>query len=242
MADELPAPEAARDDHSRVGLALVHRWLLGPGEKDLEGQLAELAAAFGAPAAGLGPPEGELVARVGGSGPLPWADRPEVLQALRRAATAGRVAGTEADWLCALVRAGGLDWLLWLEPSAGREWTGAEAAALTLAGQALALRLQAEEGSGWVAQVERAARQRRLEEAALVTRRLAHDYGNVLTSILGFTELSLGQASGETPLKRYLNEIHRAVQQGAQLTNRLRLFARRPAPTGQVVRLPDVLA
>jgi signal transduction histidine kinase len=133
---------------------------------------------------------------------------------------------------------------VWLEPGKDRAWTTAEAAALTLAGQALAQSLQTagEAGPVWGAQMEQAARQRRLEEAALVTRRLAHDYGNVLTSILGFTELSLAQAPGETPLKRYLGEIHRAVQVGAQLTNRLRLFARRPAPSGQAVRVSDILA
>src|SRR5262245_53173228 len=134
MADELPAPEAAGDDRSRVGLELAHRWLLAPGQKNLEEQLGELAGALDAVGAGLGPPDGDAVARTGQAGPLPWAGRPEMLQAVRRASTAARVAGAEGDWLCTLVRAGGLDWLLWLEPGAGRAWTAAEAAALTLAG------------------------------------------------------------------------------------------------------------
>src|SRR5262249_22685679 len=36
--------------------------------------------------------------------------------------------------------------------------------------------------------------------------------------------------------------VHRGAQQGALLTERLRLFARRPAPSGQVTRLEFALA
>src|SRR5262249_304541 len=43
-------------------------------------------------------------------------------------------------------------------------------------------------------------------------------------------------------IKRYLGEVHRAAQQGAVLTNRLRLFARRPAPSGQTTAPGKVLA
>jgi nitrogen-specific signal transduction histidine kinase/ActR/RegA family two-component response regulator len=76
-------------------------------------------------------------------------------------------------------------------------------------------------------QVERAARQLRLEDAALVTRRLAHDFGNALTGILGFSELSLAQLSQSDPCYRQIAEIHRAAQQGAEFTQGLHWFSRR---------------
>src|SRR5262249_57507379 len=99
-----------------------------------------------------------------------------------------------------------------------------------------------EGGPRWAQRVEDAGEEGGLEDAAVWTRRLAHDYGNVLTSILGFTELSLLQVSDNSPLRRYLSEIHRGAQQGALLTDRLRLFARRPEPSRQATPLGPVLA
>ncbi len=100
--------------------------------------------------------------------------------------------------------------------------------------RAVAAALGAADGGdpGWAAQLDHALCHRRLEDAAVVARRLAHDFGNVLTSILGFTELSLALAPDETPLRRYLTEVQRGAKQGALLTDRLRLFARRPEPSG----------
>ena len=82
-------------------------------------------------------------------------------------------------------------------------------------------------------QQQRLRLQERLEDAALVTRRLAHDYGNVLTGILGFTELILTHLPAESPIRTYLTEVYRAAQQGAQLTAQLRLYCRRTWPTSQ---------
>src|SRR5262249_50061718 len=79
-------------------------------------------------------------------------------------------------------------------------------------------------------QLERVARQQRLEEATAIVGRLAHDFGNVLTSILGFSELSLGQLSPGEQSHAYVEEIYRAAQHGAHLTNQLRLFSRRGRP------------
>src|SRR5437868_1053231 len=82
-----------------------------------------------------------------------------------------------------------------------------------LAGQALGRRLATAEQPRWAEHLERDARQQRLEDAATVVRRLAHDFGNVLTGILGFSELALAQqVPANTPLHGYLNEVYRAAQ------------------------------
>jgi CheY-like chemotaxis protein len=97
-----------------------------------------------------------------------------------------------------------------------------------LTGQALVLKgLHAGGLSRWAEQLDRAARQHRLEDAALVAQRLAHDFGNVLTAVVGFSELSLGLLGPDAPCRPYAVEIHRAAQQGADLTRRLRWFSRR---------------
>jgi signal transduction histidine kinase len=84
--------------------------------------------------------------------------------------------------------------------------------------------------------------QQRLEDAALAVRRVAHDYGNVLTGILGFAELALKQMSVNHPATGYLAEIVRSAQQAERLTNQLRLLSRRHWTLNQPARLAEVAA
>ncbi len=79
------------------------------------------------------------------------------------------------------------------------------------------------------AQADLCHRRERLEEAAAVVGRLAHDFGNVLTSILGFAELTLSQLRSDSDVMPYVTEMQRAAQQGAQFISELRLFSRRSA-------------
>src|SRR2546421_83864 len=117
------------------------------------------------------------------------------------------------------------------------------AAALALAGQALSRWLGSEARPRWADQLALAARQERLETAADVTRRLSHDFGNVLTGILGFTELALAQqVPANTPLHSYLQEVYRAAQTGAQFTHQLRLFSRRQSTSSRSTPLSAILA
>lgn len=254
MAAEHQATGFGQADRSRDALNFLHGLLARRGEPspspgDL---LRDLAAAFAADAAGIS-------ALADGAGfcehfpsaavarpSLPWAEQPELLDRIR-ASPAGIVlsAADGVSFLCASVcPRDGSPWLLWVEGKAGQSWSSAEAAALTLAAQVLAhwLGTGQEDGLARARQLEHATQQRRLEDVAAVTRRLAHDYGNVLTSILGFTELSLAQLTGDSPLKRYLGEVHRGGQQGALFTHRLRLFARRPALSARATTLSVVLA
>jgi signal transduction histidine kinase/ActR/RegA family two-component response regulator len=137
----------------------------------------------------------------------------------------------------------GTPWVLWLEDRGRAAWNDGEAGALVLAGHALARYLRAWEGrSRWAEQMDRATRQQRLETAAAVTRRLAHDFGNVLTGILGFTELALAQqVPANTPLHSYISEVYRAAQSGAQLTHQLRMFSRRQSSSSRSCQLAPVL-
>ena len=82
----------------------------------------------------------------------------------------------------------------------------------------------------WRAQSTPALLNRRLEEAAVVTGRLTHDFGNYLTGIMGFTELSLSQAPADGLLHRYLQEVLQASRRGASWIHRLHLFCRRGTP------------
>jgi signal transduction histidine kinase len=83
---------------------------------------------------------------------------------------------------------------------------------------------------------------RRFDEAAAAARRIAHDYGNILTGILGFSELAQGQLPADSQLAGYLSEVHRSAQQGERLTNTLRLFARRDWPRNEPAQVAAVVA
>src|SRR5207245_2933017 len=60
------------------------------------------------------------------------------------------------------------------------------------------------------------ARQGELEDAARVVRWLTHDFGNILTGIFGFSELSLSLLSPNSPAYEYTKEIQRSAQRAAE--------------------------
>mgnify|MGYP002778012105 CR=1 FL=1 len=140
------------------------------------------------------------------------------------------------------VTAAGNTWLLWLEPGSQRPgWTEAEAAALSVFALGLGRLLERAQPS-WANQALLSAGQQQMEMAASVSRRLAHDFGNILTGILGFTELALAQQiPTHTSLHGYLSEAYRAAQAGASFTNQLRLFASRQPLSSRTSDLETVL-
>jgi signal transduction histidine kinase/ActR/RegA family two-component response regulator len=241
-------------DRTRPALDFVHGLLQGAaqGLPPLADLLRALAGAFGAVAAGVAAPAERtpLVRLREGLDSLqsrwPWEERPELLDEARRSATA--VPERTADglsWLFASSWApasGGL--LLWLEADAGRIWSAGEAAALALAAQALARLAGTPEApsASWAQALERAHLQDRLEEAARLTGKLAHDFGNVLTGILGFAELSLSQIPADALPHRYVKEVWQAAHQGAQWIQKLQTFSRRRAAAAPPMALPVVVA
>jgi signal transduction histidine kinase len=240
-------------DSSRSVLNFLHRLLLVPAEEqsNLESLLKELSAAFTAAAAGLAtfpegvplciyPPSSDNYQSIISDMNISFINQPksDALTILRH--TGGSCLFT----LVGTPEHGG--WLLWLEDDSRTCWSASEAALLVLTGRILTHRLmQEEKPTPWAMQLERSIRRQRLEAAARIVRRFAHDFGNFLTSILGFSQLSLAQpAASYSPLHNYLTEIHRSAQNGAQYIDQLRLFARRqtrcfPAERGN---LASVLA
>jgi signal transduction histidine kinase len=246
--DTLVSPTATH----RPALDLLLRWLArAPGDHPpLGGLLAELADAFAAPAAGLAAlPDGTPLARHPGRDAvpkLPWVEDPGLLARTREAANAVAVSLSAGGSLLftTIGRPDGSGWLLWLEDPHRDGWDEQDAVALDLAGMFLGRWLST--GGHlprWAEQLDRATRQRHLEIAAQCARRLAHDFGNVLTGIQGFTELALTQqAAAAGPLRSYLDEAFRGAQSGAQFTHQLRLFSRRQSASSAWCSLRPVLA
>lgn len=139
-----------------------------------------------------------------------------------------RSADGRSSFLTVAVPHEGIRWLLCLEDACARTWSIDEEAALTLAALGLFQLSPVLPGAQkWVGWSRKVQAQQRLEDAADVVRHMAHDFNNVLTSVLGFTELSLTQLSPGSPLHSLLTEVYAAAQQGSQFISRLSFFSAR---------------
>lgn len=231
----------AEDAGSLRGLQFVHRLVSAPPQDALDELLSHLAEAWAGRRAALA--DLTTGALLGGAAesPWPWQQRPELLETVATAHPAVALRHDDTSWLLTAAASGERAVLLGVEASGDRAWTQGEAGALALAAQALARSAVHAADPAWLRQARRRGQQQRLEQIAQVTRRLAHDYGNTLTGILGFAELVRAETDESHPLAAYLDEIYKAGQQGAQLTNQLRLYARRSWPPTEPTRLADAV-
>jgi CheY-like chemotaxis protein len=79
------------------------------------------------------------------------------------------------------------------------------------------------------------------EADAIPVAQVAHDLNNTLTVITGFSELLLGVMSECDPYRRYAEEIQRAGQYAAELTQQLLPRAEPPPPPAEASRASRAL-
>jgi signal transduction histidine kinase len=94
----------------------------------------------------------------------------------------------------------------------------------------------------WELRLGRQRWQQHLHDAAMVAGKLAHDFGNALTGILGFSELALTQLPPGTPAHRYVTEVYQAAQQALCLTQQMQTFGQRNPPRLQATALAALVA
>ncbi|MBI4775463.1 MAG: PAS domain S-box protein, partial [Deltaproteobacteria bacterium] len=70
---------------------------------------------------------------------------------------------------------------------------------------------------------------------------VAHDYNNMLSVILGYSELALDKAAPGSPLRNDLREIIKATNRSMDITRQLLAFARRQTIAPKVLDLNDTL-
>jgi nitrogen-specific signal transduction histidine kinase/CheY-like chemotaxis protein len=67
----------------------------------------------------------------------------------------------------------------------------------------------------------------KLESVGRLAGGIAHDFNNMLTAINGYSDLTLRKLSGEDPLRKNIEEIKKAGERSASLTQQLLAFSRR---------------
>jgi two-component system cell cycle sensor histidine kinase/response regulator CckA len=70
---------------------------------------------------------------------------------------------------------------------------------------------------------------------------VAHDFNNILSVVIGYSELALARPAIEDDLRREIDEVRKAGERASQLTRQLLTFARRQPSQIQVFSLNDVV-
>src|ERR1700730_13047113 len=88
---------------------------------------------------------------------------------------------------------------------------------------------------------EQLRRSQKLEAIGRLAGSVAHDFNNILMSIMGWADLMLMDLAAEDPARAEANEIKQSVLRGAGLTRQLLAFSRRQATSFRLFALGDVV-
>lgn len=86
----------------------------------------------------------------------------------------------------------------------------------------------------------RQAAEKRMEAVGRLAGGLAHDFHNLLSSVLGYSSLMLGNMPPSDPLREDLNEIHKAAERAVVLTRQLLVFSKKQSYQPQLLDLNSV--
>jgi len=82
----------------------------------------------------------------------------------------------------------------------------------------------------------------RMEIVGRLTGGIAHDFNNLLTGFLLYCDLLLAKLGPNDPLRRHVDEIRQAGEQGSALTHQLLSFARKQSSRPRPVALNPIIA
>ncbi len=86
------------------------------------------------------------------------------------------------------------------------------------------------------------AQMQKMESIGRLASGVAHDFNNMLSVVLGHTELAMGSVGEDHPLRADLVEIQTAAQRSAELTRQLLAFARKQEVLPKTLDLKDAVS
>ncbi len=126
--------------------------------------------------------------------------------------------------------------LVWAERAAGQMWSDADRAYLALTAKTMERSPVVAAVVGPVLDPDKLYQ--RLGDAAVIAGRMAHDFDNILTGIIGFSDLTLPMLQPGSQASGFIAEIGKVGQRGIQFTQQLHQLSR----SGQVKPNPASVA
>ncbi|HEV3436342.1 MAG TPA: HAMP domain-containing sensor histidine kinase, partial [Gemmata sp.] len=127
--------------------------------------------------------------------------------------------------------------VVWAERVAGQPWTDADRAYLTLTGKTMERSPSLAAVVGPILDPDKLCT--RLADAAVIAGRMAHDFDNILTGIIGFSDLTLPMLPPGSQAASFVAEIGKVGQRGIVFTQQLHQLSRsgqvKPQPTTVLV-------
>lgn len=122
--------------------------------------------------------------------------------------------------------------LIWADKIAGQPWSDADRAYLTLTAKMMERSPAVAAAIGPVIDPERLSQ--RLADSAIIAGRMAHDFDNILTGIIGFADLTSPLLPQNSQAAGFVAEVAKVGQRGIAFTLQLHQFSRsgqsRPNP------------
>ena len=89
---------------------------------------------------------------------------------------------------------------------------------------------------------EQLVQSQKMEAVGRLAGGIAHDYNNILSVIMGYSDLLLSELDTSNPIRGDIEEIHRAAGRAAALTRQLLVFSRREVSRPEVVDVNAVVS
>lgn len=228
------------------GLAFLPTWLAETKDPStLDAVMSGWVRASGWRSAGLAwpvdaTPRTVLVARPDGveTPPQPPVEWPEVVKSLRGGSptVVWQLPGTSGRLYTLFTPPGRGTGVVWAEKPTPEPWSDTDRNYIRLAARLIERSAALAARIGPVIDPERL--QQRLQDAAVIAGRMAHDFDNILTGIIGFADLTVPLlAPGSQPAK-FVGEIAKVGQRGIGFTQQLHQLSR----SGQIKPQPGSVA
>jgi signal transduction histidine kinase len=225
-----------------TGLAYLQAWLSDSADADsLDQLLCGWVKANGWRSAGLawpteGTPELVVMARAEASDRPPHApiEVPDVARSLAGGSTTviWQIPSSAGRLYTVISPPGRQPGVIWADRGPTEPWTEVDRSYLRHSARLIERSAALGHHVGPIVQTDRL--QHRLADAAVIAGRMAHDFDNILTGIIGFSDLTIPLVPPGSQQARFIAEIGKVGQRGIQFTQQLHQLSRsaqvRPLP------------